>query len=209
MWVQENENFIMKLTAVNSIAYNASKILVFNCVRPQILSAMQESRQQNAGLYKQKFLLKYKDIILPLYISSVRSHMDYAVQFWSPHHTKDIAKLEDVQRMATKMITSLRNISYEERLASVNLLSLEKHQLRGKLNECFKVYKDFTNVKRSKLFSIDNTLRTRSNGVKLRCKQIQQDNTKFLFTNDVVREWNNLPPSVVQCDTINSLKNKT
>ncbi len=59
----------------------------------------------------------------------------------------------------------------------------------------------------SKLFSVGDTSRTRSNGVKLRCKQVQLDSTKF-FTNDVVREWNKLPPSVVQCDTINSLKNK-
>ncbi len=56
----------------------------------------------------------------------------------------------------------------------------------------------------SKLFSVDDTSRTRSNGVKLRCKQVQLDSTKFFFTNYVVREWNKLPPSVVQCDTINS-----
>ncbi len=61
----------------------------------------------------------------------------------------------------------------------------------------------------SKLFSVDDTSRTRSNGViKLRCKHVQLDNTTFFFTNDVVREWNKLPPSVVQCDTINSFKNK-
>ena len=60
----------------------------------------------------------------------------------------------------------------------------------------------------SKLFSIDDASRTRSNGAKLRCKQAQLDSTKFFFPNDVVREWNKLPPSMVQCDTINSFKNK-
>ncbi len=58
----------------------------------------------------------------------------------------------------------------------------------------------------SKLSSVDDTSLTRSNGVKLRCKQVQLDSTKFLFTNDVVRQWNKLPPSVVQCDMINSTK---
>ncbi len=43
---------------------------------------------------------------------------------------------------------------------------------------------------------------------KLRCKQMQIYSTKFFFTNDIVREWNKLLPSVVQCDTINSFKNK-
>ncbi len=121
---------------------------------------------------------------------------------------KDIAKLEAVQRRATKMITSLRNKLYEERLARLHLSSLEKRRLRGKIIECFKMLKWFVNVDASKMFSIDNTLRTRSNGVKLRCKQVQLDCTKFFFTNDMVREWNKLPPSAVQCDTINSFKNK-
>ncbi len=60
----------------------------------------------------------------------------------------------------------------------------------------------------SKLFSIDNSSRTRSNSVKLRCKQVQLDCTKFFFTNDIINEWNKLPPSTAQCDTINSFKNK-
>ncbi len=58
------------------------------------------------------------------------------------------------------------------------------------------------------LLSIDKSSRTRSNGVKLRCKQVHLDSTKLFFTNDVVSEWNKLPPSVTQCDTINSFKNK-
>ncbi len=63
---------------------------------------------------KRNFSFKNRDIILPLYISLVRPHLEYAVQFWSLHHTKDVAKLEAVQRRAMKMIKSLRNESYEE-----------------------------------------------------------------------------------------------
>ncbi len=71
-----------------------------------------------------------------------------------------------------------------------------------------KILKNFTNVDANKLFPIHFSSRTRSNGEKLRCKKVQLDSIKFVFTNDVVREWNKLPPSVVQCNTINLLKNK-
>ncbi len=104
------------------------------------------------------------------------------------------------------MIPSLRNESYEERLARLNLFSLEKRHLRGKLTECFKIFKGFTNVDASKLFSTDDLSRTRSNGIELRCTEL--DCTKSFFTNDVVREWNKVPPFVVQCITVNSLKYK-
>ncbi len=53
---------------------------------------------------KRNFPFKIKDIILPLYISLVRPQLEYVVQFWSPNHTKGIAKLEAVQRRTTKVI---------------------------------------------------------------------------------------------------------
>ncbi len=143
-----------------------------------------------------------------MYISLIRPHLEYAVQFWLPHHAKDITKLEAVQRRSTKMIPSLRNESFEERLARLNLFSLEKCRLQGKLIECFKILIEFTNVDTNKLFSIDNLLRTRSKGIRLTCRQIGLNCTKFFFTSDVVREWNKLPPSMVQCITINTFKNK-
>ncbi len=65
----------------------------------------------------------------------------------------------------------------------------------------------FKNADASKMYLIDNTPRARSNGVKLRCKQVQLDCTKFFFIKDLVREWN-IAHLVVQCDTINSFKNK-
>ncbi len=77
------------------------------------------------GFINRKFSFKNKDTIPPLYISLVRPHLEHAVQFWSPRHTKDTAKLEGVQRRATKMITSLCNKSYEQRLPRPNRFSLE------------------------------------------------------------------------------------
>ncbi len=107
------------------------------------------------------------------------------------------------------MIPSLRYESYEERLARVQLFSLEKLRLLGKLMEYLKILKRFTNVDPNKLFLNVDPPRTKSNKVKLSCRQIQLGCTKFIFTNDVVRDWSKFPPSVVQYITINSFKKHT
>ncbi len=106
------------------------------------------------------------------------------------------------------MIPSLSNKSYEERLSTLNMFSLEKYRLRGKLIECIIILNGFTNVDRSELFMIDENLRTRNNGKKIKCRQVNSDCTKLFFTNVVVREWNKLPPSVVSFNTVDCYKNK-
>ncbi len=49
------------------------------------------------GFINRNISFKTKDIILPVYTSLIRPHPEHAVQFWAPHHAKDIAKLEAVQ----------------------------------------------------------------------------------------------------------------
>ncbi len=89
---------------------NGTKLESVQCVRDlgvTIASNLKFSQQckdaagkanRMLGFINRNFSFKNKDVILPLYISLVRPHLEYAVQFWSPHHAKDIAKLEAVLR---------------------------------------------------------------------------------------------------------------
>ena len=59
------------------------------------------------GFINRNVLFKNINKILPLCISLVRPHLEFAVQFLLPHLVKNIANLETGQCSATKMIPSL------------------------------------------------------------------------------------------------------
>jgi len=39
----------------------------------------------------------------------IRSHLEYAVSVWNPHHQSLIEKLENVQKRATKLVLAVKN----------------------------------------------------------------------------------------------------
>ena len=95
------------------------------------------------GMIKRSFSVRNKDVILQLYKSLVRPHLEYSVQAWRPHFQKDIDLIEGVQRRATKLILDLKDKSYEERLRCLNLTTLDTRRLRGDLIEVFTMFKGF------------------------------------------------------------------
>ncbi len=101
---------------------NGTKLESVHCVKDlgvTIASNLKFSQQCKDAAGKSRMLdfinrnfsFKNKDVILPLYISLVRPHLEHAVQFREPHHAKDIAKLETVQRRAMNMITVPSRVS--------------------------------------------------------------------------------------------------
>ncbi len=198
---------------------NGTKLESVQCVKDlgvTVASSLKFSQQCNnatgkanrkLGFRNRNILFKNKDVILPLCISLIRPRLEYTVQFWESHHAKGSAKLEAVQQRTTKMIMSLRNQPYKERLAWLYLF-FEKQWLRGKIIECFILIKGFMNRTLARCSQLITHQKQGVMGANLRCKQLQLNRTKFFFTNDVVREWNKLPPLVVQCNTVKSFKNK-
>ena len=94
---------------------------------------------QILGLIRRNIVYKEKELIIPLYKTIVRPHLEYCIQAWRPYCKKDIDMLERVQRRATKMIPKLMNISYEMRLKECGLKTLETRRLRGDQIEVFKI----------------------------------------------------------------------
>ena len=91
------------------------------------------------GLIRLNIVYKEKELIIPLYKTIVRPHLEYCIQAWRPYRKKDIDMLERVQRRATKMTPKLRNINYEIRLKECGLTTPETRRFRGDQIEVFKI----------------------------------------------------------------------
>ena len=63
--------------------------------------------------------------------------------------------LEGIQRRATKIIPSLRNLSCKEKLKRLGMFSLRRRRLRGDIIEVFKMIQGNDKVNLGKLFCID------------------------------------------------------
>jgi ribonuclease P/MRP protein subunit RPP40 len=53
------------------------------------------------------------DVVLKLYESLVRPHLEYWIQAWIPYLRKDIELIEGVQRRASNLIKALKDETNE------------------------------------------------------------------------------------------------
>ena len=82
------------------------------------------------GLIRRTITYKEKQLIVPLYKTIIKPHLEYCIQAWRPYRKKDIDKLERIQWRATKMTPELRDLSYENRLLQCGSTTLESRRLR-------------------------------------------------------------------------------
>lgn len=168
-------------------------------------------KRANSLLYmiRKSFSCINTDLFLKLYKSYVRPLLEYAYQVWSPYFKKDIDILEKVQRRATKMVLFLRHKSYEDRLDTLGLTTLEKRRQRGDLIETYKILTEHYDVPSLKSMYTKNTNeRLRGHSLKLNRNNTTSNPRKHFLSNRVVDTWNKLPEEVISANSVNSFKNK-
>ena len=158
------------------------------------------------GLIKRTITTRSREVILPLYKSLVRPILEYCVAIWHPHLQRDINEIEKVQRRATKLISSIKNHTYSQRLAILKLDSLTFRRRRNDMIQIFRILKGFDKIDINTFFkmSVEGTTR----GHRFKISKIRA-NTNFKmhsFSYRTVNDWNSLSKETVQCETINSFK---
>ena len=119
------------------------------------------------GLIRRNIVYREKELMIQLYKTIVRPHLEYCIQAWRPYRKKDIDILDILQMTATKIIQKLGNISYEMRLKECGLTTLETKRLRGAQIEIFKILNEYGNTDRNIFFSVKEERNTRGHGITL------------------------------------------
>ena len=163
------------------------------------------------GRIKHTFTYMNKKMFLGLYPSLVRSHMEYAVQAWSPHYQKDIDILEKVQQRATRIVPEFSDMDYDARLLALGLTSLKERRLRGDLIEVFKIMHGYENLRRKDFFTLaseTNNYGLRGHKFKIWKPDTKTMSRKWFFDIRPIEAWNRLPEEVVCSKSVNEFKNK-
>ena len=86
---------------------------------------------------------------------------------WGPHYVLDQRKLEGVQRRATKLVPSLKDECYTDRLISLNLPSLLYRFRCGDLIFLFKLLNGYFELDFTNFFTLSHNSHTRGHSFKL------------------------------------------
>jgi hypothetical protein len=159
------------------------------------------------GMVKRTIVSRDKEIMMRIYKTVVRPHLEYCVQAWSPHLKKDIEILERVQRRATKMVKGCQRLSYEERLEYCGLTTLEKRRVRGDLIETFKLMTNKVEMPYDRFFATAQYPGTRGHKYKLFKRRVGTGKQHF-FSARVVDVWNELDEKIVSADSVNTFKKR-
>ena len=166
------------------------------------------------GAIRRSFSYLDNTVLLRLYTSLVRPHLEYANPVWNPRYKKDIRNIENVQKRATKMIPTLRDLPYKDRLKTLKLPTLAYRRLRGDMIEVYKLTRGKYDPEVSDLLCqhkkvIPHTAdRTRGHCEKLYKRKHRLEVRKHNFTFRVVDPWNSLPEMVVTAPSLHSFERR-
>ena len=169
----------------------------------QIKNCLSKANKMIAWISR-NIICKSKDVMVLIYRSLIRPHLEYCVQAWSPNPRFGnwglILSIEKVQRKFTRLINDIGTLPYGARLQSLNLTTLAERRIRGDLIEVFKIVRGIVNYGQNMFRMSRSNLNILSRGSKV--SNLRRD----FFSERVINHWNGLPTNVKLSTSVDTFK---
>ena len=118
-----------------------------------------------------------------------------------------IKDLKKVQMRATKLVISIKNLTYKDRLKRLKLPTIKYRHIRSVMIEVYKILTNKYDRVNLYLEKQQDSI-TRGHSLKLANNRYHYDLRKFSFAPRIVKVWNSLPEIVISADTTNTFKRR-
>eukprot|EP00112_Aurelia_sp_Birch-Aquarium-sp1_P026644 Seg96.8 transcript_id=Seg96.8/GoldUCD/mRNA.D3Y31 product="putative RNA-directed DNA polymerase from transposon BS" protein_id=Seg96.8/GoldUCD/D3Y31 len=174
---------IKKVTAEKNLGVTVDKDLKF---KEHIESKISKGNQM-LGVIRRTFQFLDNRMLKLLFKGIVRVHLEYAAPIWSPANKSNIENIETVQRRGTKVLPGMKDLTYEQRLRSLNLPTLRFRRYRGDMIEVFKIMKGIYDNQCLPPLKLKNELgRTRGHSLQLQMSRSRLELSRTSFCRRVV-----------------------
>jgi len=173
----------------------------------QVESCISKANQMLCWISR-NLISRERFLMLRVYKTLIRPHLEYCVQLWNPAAEHGnwslILRIESVQRRFTRMIEGVGLLPYSERLQILQLTTLAERRSRGDLIEVYKASQG--------LSQLSGVLNFSRSGLNVLCKPGKSKDSKINrirrnFLNDrVMLIWNKLPIEVKISSSLNVFK---
>ena len=126
------------LQPVDSVRDLGIKVTADLSWSPHIMNIVDDANRMAAWILS-VFSTRDREVMMTLYKSLVRPRVEYSCPLWDPKKIGDISLLEQVQRQFTSRIKDIHHFSYYERLAALQLMSLQRRRERYTILHLHKV----------------------------------------------------------------------
>jgi hypothetical protein len=158
-----------------------------------------------SGAIRHVFHSKKRELLWTAFKCYVIPVLMYCSPVWNPSLQRDIKLIESIQRRFTKRIFDLQQLSYDDRLSQLQVLSLQDLRKYADMCTVFKLlHGDADTAADCGLFVTES--HTRGGGVKLIQQRAKNRVTSSLFACRAPSMWNSLPKYIVSCNSITAFK---
>ena len=146
------------------------------------------------------------EFMMFLWKTHIRPIIDYCSIIWNTGYLEDLRLLEGVQRRWTKAITGLDHLSYADRLARLNLFSVQGRLLRADLIQYWKILNNKSCIPPSSLFMLHPNPTPQGHPLNILTPHTSTDTRQRSFSYRCIRIWNCLPSEAVCANNLRSFK---